>query len=299
MQKIQSLMKAVTLLPFRWFSSLVMPGDDSGIKNLFWIFIFAIFVVVAVFAVDLYISLSPRKIEFEHGAFGDFFGGVANPILTFFAFVGLLITITIQRVELKESRLELAKSARALEEQSESVRLQNSVANFYKLIDNHQSSLGAIDLISNENKVSKGRDCLRVFRDRLKSIFEKNVRPNDAFIISRSIVDMRRDRQDPKAAHIAFQIFWSQDGEELQSYMAVVGLTLSYIDTVLNGAELYVRMYGSLFSDSEKVLIFYYALVYGDEGFKSLLSKYKFCSGVPQAKLLDSTHVLGLESIDI
>lgn len=40
------------------------------------------------------------------GTFGDFFGGVLNPILTFGTLIGLAITVLMQRVQLKEARVE-------------------------------------------------------------------------------------------------------------------------------------------------------------------------------------------------
>lgn len=40
------------------------------------------------------------------GQFGDFVGGVLNPIFSFLAFCGLLYTVNLQRAELKEARNE-------------------------------------------------------------------------------------------------------------------------------------------------------------------------------------------------
>jgi hypothetical protein len=44
------------------------------------------------------------------GPFGDFFGGVLNPILTFGTLIALAITVLMQRVQLKEARLEAKRS---------------------------------------------------------------------------------------------------------------------------------------------------------------------------------------------
>lgn len=285
-------------LPFNWFSSLVMPEDEDGIRNLYRIFLFAMLVLMTAFAVDVYVSGFTDKTF--HGTFGDFFGGVTNPILTFFAFVGLLITITIQRVELKESRAELAKSASALEEQSKLAKQQSSIAPFYKLVDNHMAALAAIDLVSDDKVVTHGRDCIKVFRRRLMREFQSCTKPPDHYTLqSHRHVDMRLAREDKKAAYIAFREFWSADGEELQSYMAGVALTFSYIDTVLGGDEFYVEMYRSLFSDFERVLIFYFAISNENEQLRTLLRKYKFFLGIPPGKLLDQSHALGLEFVGL
>lgn len=44
------------------------------------------------------------------GTFGDFFGGVLNPILTFGTLIALAITVLMQRVQLKEARSEAKRS---------------------------------------------------------------------------------------------------------------------------------------------------------------------------------------------
>ncbi|MGK5060972.1 putative phage abortive infection protein [Janthinobacterium sp. LB3P112] len=44
--------------------------------------------------------------QFNYGTFGDFFGGVLNPILTFGTFIGLAITIIYQRISMRATRLQ-------------------------------------------------------------------------------------------------------------------------------------------------------------------------------------------------
>lgn len=289
-------LKKMVDVPYKWFEALVLPGDENGVKKLYRVFVVALIVIFVVFIVDVVISFSPGSSGFQHGVFGDFFGGVTNPILTFFAFVGLLITITIQRVELKESRVELAKSASALDQQTEYFRMQNAVATLYKMIDTHISALSSIDLVDENGRVTRGRDCIKVFCRRMSENFKKNTQkpPSGLGRVEGAFITVLLHRDEPKAAVVAFMIFWEKDGEELQQYMSGVFIALSYIDGVLKGDKLYVDMYKSLFSDSEKVLIFYYAIAVGNDEFKSMLVKYSFCVGIPQHKLLNQIHVLGL-----
>ncbi|KAB0757455.1 hypothetical protein IGA63_35755, partial [Pseudomonas aeruginosa] len=116
------------------FERMVSPNDEQGVKKLFSLFVCALIVVVGVLVVDVVFSLLGVK---THGTFGDFFGGVANPLLTFLTFFGLLITIVLQKEELKETRKELARSAGALDEQVDQFKRQANVSTFYKLLDNH------------------------------------------------------------------------------------------------------------------------------------------------------------------
>lgn len=86
------------------------------------------------------------------GAFGDYFGGMLNPILSFLALIFLMITIILQNNELKISREELKlsreaqeKSVNALKEQAkileEQLQLSKRASNaeyFFKVIENLQ-----------------------------------------------------------------------------------------------------------------------------------------------------------------
>lgn len=59
------------------------------------------------------------------GTFGDFFGGILNPIFALFAFYWLTYSVRLQIKELKETREELSKAAQA---QEESAKHQEEIA---------------------------------------------------------------------------------------------------------------------------------------------------------------------------
>ena len=60
----------------------------------------------------LHVSTTPDN----WGTFGDFTGGILNPMVAFVALLWLMISVGIQRTELKDTRKELAAAARAQEE---------------------------------------------------------------------------------------------------------------------------------------------------------------------------------------
>lgn len=112
-----------------WFSKFISVqscnDDDNNIKsNLFILFWFAIIFIGIIFLIGFSVlctqfvldisTTKDIKIAETFGVFGDFLGGSLNPILTFFTFMGLLITIVIQQTELRESRLEFRRTADAL-----------------------------------------------------------------------------------------------------------------------------------------------------------------------------------------
>ncbi|MBL4265715.1 putative phage abortive infection protein, partial [Vibrio fluvialis] len=107
------------------------------------------------------------------GTFGDFVGGITNPIFSFLAFLGLLWTIKqqrdelgISREELRLTREELAKSADAQElhaqtaiEQQKLIQLQQFEATFFSLLANHEVALGkAIEDVKSAVNLVKDND---------------------------------------------------------------------------------------------------------------------------------------------
>lgn len=133
------------------------------------LFIFGIIALVVLVSVFVYYAYIFRnfKIEphVEHFAqFGDFIGGILNPIFAFLAFIALLYTIKLQskalklsKDELSATREELKESRIAQQEQSDSLKLQNKSTNqqifentFFQLLEQHNQYL---DLMISDNKI--------------------------------------------------------------------------------------------------------------------------------------------------
>ncbi|NCH73279.1 putative phage abortive infection protein [Cronobacter dublinensis] len=73
----------------------------------------------------------------ELGSFGDFIGGVANPLLTFLTFICLIKTIFMQRDELKLSRKELELTRDEYTETQLVIRRQSVESTFYNGVNLH------------------------------------------------------------------------------------------------------------------------------------------------------------------
>lgn len=71
------------------------------------------------------------------GQFGDFFGGVLNPLLSFMALLGVLYTIRTQGIELKEAREESRIANRIQDKQTMVFERQNFESVFFRLIEVH------------------------------------------------------------------------------------------------------------------------------------------------------------------
>lgn len=159
--------------------------DDIGkIKNAIAKFLSLIFSLIFVFFISsLYFSdkketgsekldvkekISPKNLEegaeqifVQFGPFGDLFNGSLTPLLTFATFTGLLITIIMQHMqmratlaELQMSRIEMADSTDALQEQVRNSQAQKFDSNFYSMLQFHMNTVELLkskkNIISNE-----------------------------------------------------------------------------------------------------------------------------------------------------
>lgn len=68
------------------------------------------------------------------GTFGDFFGGVLNPVLTFFTFIALAITLVLQRIQLREAKEQAAEAGQLS-------RLQTFETTFFNLLNLHATTV--------------------------------------------------------------------------------------------------------------------------------------------------------------
>lgn len=262
--------------PYKWFESLVTPTDDIGLRNLYRIFMFALFVIVVVFCYDLVLTRRHGGEEPLHGVFGDFFGGVVNPILTFLTFMGLLVTIVIQKVELKETREELARSADALDQQVKNFAKRNSEEVFLKLIDMRVNLVSSFRF-GGPRDPSSGVECFNVYRSILRDIYSSVSYSND-FETERHHVCAMWERFDVQMSSV------------LSRYFSNVEITLKYMrDSGLN-VEPYSSIYVSGFSHDELSLLFYKCVCAGDNEFSASVKEIDlFCSMGPYT-LLERGH---------
>lgn len=86
---------------------------------------FLIIILVAVLYLFLGDKTLPESAQ-SWGTFGDFIGGILNPIFALFAFYWLTYSVRLQIKELKDTRKELQKAATA---QAETATHQERIAN--------------------------------------------------------------------------------------------------------------------------------------------------------------------------
>ncbi|MDB2356038.1 putative phage abortive infection protein [Pseudoalteromonas sp.] len=151
--------------------------DENGEQNsaslnkiLFKILTYAVISAATLLVINLLlISFTDRG-----GVFGDFMGGVLNPILTFFTLFGLIATIVIQRQELRLARVEYEKTADALGTQAVETTFFNILDLHHKIADSIKVD---IDEISQKSKTEKvfSEMVLATAKISRKSVFEGRV----------------------------------------------------------------------------------------------------------------------------
>lgn len=93
---------------------------------------------ILIFVVLGYLAIGTNQLSLSEsletwGTFGDFFGGILNPVFALFAFYWLTYSVRLQIEELKETREELGRATKAQEEsakhQEEIARLESKNVN--------------------------------------------------------------------------------------------------------------------------------------------------------------------------
>ncbi|HEA3124669.1 TPA: putative phage abortive infection protein [Aeromonas veronii] len=95
----------------------IKPSDRKLLYILYLLLMFGLASLVSLFTLNYFANSILEKGE-SWGQFGDFLGGVLNPIFTLMTFFGVIITIALQKLELRAAREEYKKSADALTTQA-------------------------------------------------------------------------------------------------------------------------------------------------------------------------------------
>ena len=230
---------------------------------------------VALISVLAFFGLQNPQGYVALGPWGDFFGGVANPLLTFLTFIAVLATVWLQREELSLSRKELARSANALERQIDSINKQNFENTFFQMLGIHNEIVNSIDLISQGKPNQYGRDCFTTFYTRLTKLFRDEQKK--ATIAS--------DQMLPRA----YQNFWKNHQPELGHYYRFLYRFVLFVKSY-EKPDFYMNLLRAQLSDQELLLLFYNSLSPSGQAFKPLIEEWALLNNLPRIKLLERDH---------
>lgn len=264
-------------------------SDNAGKRGrLGWWFLSGIgalfLLAVALISTVLYTGYWNADAFKRLGTWGDFVGGLLNPLLTFLTFVGVLMTIVLQRIELSMTRDEMARSTKALESQGVAIEKQNFESTFFEMLKLHNTIVNAIDLVDPKSgSTTTGRDCFRVFYTRLTKIYREKE--------SKQYYKRNPQRLVP----LSYQAFWGDAQLELGHYFRFLFNFIRFIDESKYKTGFYVKLLRSQLSDQELLLLYYNVLTPQGKKFKRYANDYALFDNIPVVRLLDHDHALLLD----
>ena len=205
--------------------------------------------------------------------FGDYIGGVLGSFFAFLGLIALLLTLWIQTEELRVSTGELRRSAEALAEQNKSLQLQNFEDRFFKMVSLHHEIVRGMDLRRGGDVTTSGRDCLKVFYERLMTKLE---------------AAKRGDELNYKDGLLAgYESFYDDHSHELGHYFRNIYRIMKFINEsgVSNKSE-YSGILRAQLSNPELALLFYNGLSRRGDKLKPLAETYALFENLEPSQLI-------------
>ena len=196
------------------------------------------------------------------GEFGDYLGGILNPIFALLGLLALLFVILLQSCELRNSTRELATSALALKEQSASLKLQNFERTFFEMVRLHHDIVKDLDVVRSDQSRTIGRDCFGVFFRELRS---RHGKANRNFTGQGQLAVVEN----------AYLDFYQHNQHEVGHYFRNLHRILKFVDDseVMNKTE-YAGILRAQLSSYELALLFYNVLHPVGVKLKPLVERY-------------------------
>ncbi len=233
--------------------------SDAGRTNvLMWITTTA-GALIALVVVFLYKSHF-GSIEDTHerwGQFGDYFGGVLNPIFSFLGLVAILVTL---RLQISQTRQSLKDTIR----QNKRADLMQFQATFFQLIALHNNIMTDAAVPSGLGTTLRGRDAYRLLQARIESIRRRNVSKNDEGLK-------------------VYELVYLKNEDLLAHYFRNMYHIIKFIDmNDLADRQYYADLLRAQLSSSEAVLLFYNGISrWGQKKAKPLIEKYGLLKTLP------------------
>ncbi len=192
------------------------------------------------------------------GTFGDYFGGLLNPVLSFLALIALLYTIVIQMEELNHSREELAKSSHAMGKQANTSAEQLLESTFFHMLRLHNAIVQDFKMGSHE-----GRKCGNVLLTRFANKWDN---------VALSI----KNKDELATLILVYDEFYQQDGNMLGHYFRNLFQIVKFVDeSGIKNQKRHIDLLRAQLSRSEQLLLFLNVVAGpGREKFKPLVEKF-------------------------
>jgi uncharacterized membrane protein len=191
------------------------------------------------------------------GQFGDYFGGVLNPIFSFLGLVAILVTL---RLQISQTRQSLEDNIR----QNNRADLMQFQATFFQLISLHNNIMTDAAIPTGLGTTLRGRDAYRLLQARIESI--RRIKPP----------------KDDKGLEV-YELVYLKNEDLLAHYFRNMYHIIKFIDmNDLADRQYYADLLRAQLSSSEAVLLFYNGLSrWGQKKTKPLIEKYGLLKTLP------------------
>jgi hypothetical protein len=214
------------------------------------------------------------------GQFGDYAGGILNPIFSVTALFALLYTIVLQTKELRESSAQLEKSATALSTQNSVLLKQSFETSFFNLMN--QLNELVRDLVA-PNGLSKGKKCFEWLNDSFVTLYVPDITHGDF-----------TTEPDRELINKRYTEFYKQNSDLMGHYFRTLYNILKFIDRgYIEPPEkkFYTNIIRAQLSKYELSLILYNcASSYGREKLLPLIIKYDILKHLEPESLAAPDH---------
>jgi len=249
----------------------------------------------------LFINLVLITFTDRGGVFGDFLGGVLNPILTFFTLFGLIATIVIQRQELRLARHEYEKTADALSTQAIETTFFNILDLHHKIVDNLKVDLEELSFRSEAEKALKGISASIINSQLGVSMSSKKSKVEGRAVFEEILAFLSVEAKTPEDALERYKNIQKHHNHILGHYFRNLYQALKVIDGYEENKLTYVekRKYSSILraqlSTKELALLFVNCLEsVSDSGqFKNLLVEFQMLEHLPIQKRKNGYSLAG------
>lgn len=255
--------------------------NHKPIKTPFWLkaLVFAS-VLIAIFALGLYIYSFGFKLANKQevwGQFGDFIGGLLNPLFAFTALLALLYTINLQSRELKNSAIQLERSAEALDKQNKVMEKQNFEVTFFQLLRLYNDIVQDLHITTSDYEnllqlapYKKSYDDRRCIQALSQDLFQSYLNP-----VARGDSLERLE----ESIDAVYNAFYDEYGSVIDSYFRIIYNIIKFVHSkrsVIEDPTFYTNLLRAQLSKYELTLILYNGISsFGNQKMLPLLKEYK------------------------
>ncbi|MCV2887314.1 putative phage abortive infection protein [Ruegeria aquimaris] len=198
---------------------------------------------------------------------GDTLAGFAGAL----AFVWIIVTVWLQSQELSEQRRVLSEQKDEFAKTNENMLAQRFEVSFFELLATLNSIVESIDIINANGQVTaKGRDCIKIYYERLVKLYEKRS----------SQSNLERINEE----------FWTKYSHEFGHYFRFLYNSLRAVSENPQSQERHGKLLRAMLSDHELLLLFYNCLHPKGEKMIKYVVEFELFDNLPVEKLLDPKH---------